>query len=69
MSRAAKKADRIAAEGVVEVLVSSDATAAVAREVNCETDFVAKNEEFRQMVREVAHVALSKNINDDARLG
>jgi elongation factor Ts len=68
MSRAAKKADRIAAEGVVEVLVSPDATAAVALEVNCETDFVAKNEEFRKMVRDVAQIALSKKINDIEKL-
>jgi elongation factor Ts len=68
MSRAAKKADRVAAEGMVEILVSPDFKSAVALEVNCETDFVAKNEEFRAMVRDVAHVALTKNINDVEKL-
>jgi elongation factor Ts len=68
MSRAAKKADRVAAEGVVEILVSPDATAAVALEVNCETDFVAKNEEFRKMVGDVARIALAKKINDVEKL-
>jgi elongation factor Ts len=68
MSRAAKKADRVAAEGVVEVLVAPDFKSAVALEVNCETDFVAKNEEFRAMVRDVANIALTKNINDVEKL-
>lgn len=48
ISKAAKKADRIAAEGVAEVKI--DGNNAVIVEVNSETDFVAKNEEFKEMV-------------------
>ena len=48
ISKAAKKADRIAAEGIASILV--DGNNAVIIEVNSETDFVAKNEEFLSMV-------------------
>jgi elongation factor Ts len=58
MSRAAKKADRIAAEGIVEVFISEDQNSGVLLEVNCETDFVSKNEEFQAMVRDAAALAL-----------
>jgi elongation factor Ts len=58
MSRAAKKADRIAAEGIVEVFISEDQNSGVLLEVNCETDFVSKNEEFQAMVRDSAALAL-----------
>ncbi len=68
MSRAAKKADRIAAEGVVEVLVNASATEAAVLEVNCETDFVAKNDDFRKMVRETAALALTTKCNDIEKL-
>src|SRR5687768_6097305 len=56
MSRAAKKADRVAAAGVCEVNVSADATAGMLVELNCETDFAAKNEEFRKFAREVSEL-------------
>jgi elongation factor Ts len=58
MSRAAKKADKIAAEGVVEVYVSPDRAAGVLLEVNCQTDFVAKNEDFVKIAKEAAEAAL-----------
>lgn len=58
MSRAAKKADRVAAEGVVEVYVTPDYTAGVLLELNCETDFVSKNDEFRTLARQAAELAL-----------
>ena len=48
ISKAAKKADRIAAEGVASILIKGNKAAIV--EVNSETDFVAKNEEFTSMV-------------------
>lgn len=48
LSVAAKKADRIAAEGVVDILTEGDTTAMI--EVNAETDFVAKNETFKAFV-------------------
>jgi elongation factor Ts len=57
MSRAAKKADRIAAEGLVEVFVTPDQTTGVLLELNCETDFASKNEEFRKLAHKAAQVA------------
>jgi elongation factor Ts len=68
MSRAAKKADRIAAEGVVEVFINETHTNAVVLEVNCETDFVGKNEDFLKLVRETAVIALKNQIDDVEKL-
>ena len=59
LAGAQKKAGRIAAEGVVDTLVSEDGQSAVAVEVNAETDFVAKNEKFKDYVKEVAAQALT----------
>jgi elongation factor Ts len=56
LAKAAKKADRVAAEGLVAVAVKGGKGVAV--EVNSETDFVAKNEEFQGMVRSFANAAL-----------
>jgi len=56
LAKAAKKADRVAAEGLVGVAVSDGRGVAV--EINSETDFVAKNADFQTLVREVAKVAL-----------
>ena len=61
---AQKKASRIAAEGMVAVLVSADGKKGVAVEVNAETDFVAKNEKFRTYVGEVAQQALNTDATD-----
>ncbi len=49
LAKAAKKAGRIAAEGLVAVAVSDDAKEAAIVEVNSETDFVAKNDTFRSI--------------------
>ena len=60
LSKAAKKADRVAAEGLVAIAVRKDGagmTAAVV-EVNAETDFVARNELFQNAARKIATVAL-----------
>ena len=57
LAAAAKKSSRTAAEGLVGVAVSGTTGAAV--EVNSETDFVAKNEQFQAFVREVTQVALA----------
>jgi len=57
LSAAAKKAGRTAAEGLVVVAVEGTRGAAV--EVNSETDFVAKNEQFQEFVRNVAGIALA----------
>jgi elongation factor Ts len=57
--KAAKKADRVAAEGLIGVAATGKAAALV--EVNSETDFVARNEGFQKAVREIAGVALANN--------
>ncbi|MBD9528637.1 MULTISPECIES: translation elongation factor Ts [Paracoccus] len=57
LAKAAKKADRVAAEGLVGVQVVDGRGVAV--EINSETDFVAKNADFQQLVREITDVALS----------
>ena len=56
ISKAEKKSGRVAAEGLVAV--ASNGTSAVAVEVNSETDFVARNEQFQGIVKSVADVAL-----------
>jgi len=61
ISASAKKADRIAAEGIAEVKV--DGNKAVIVEVNSETDFVAKNEEFISMVEEIMNAILSADVS------
>lgn len=53
IAKAAKKSDRVAAEGVVAAYVSEDAKVGSVVEVNSETDFVGKNEEFRTFVADV----------------
>lgn len=58
LSKAAKKSDRAAAEGVVAGLISSDGKTGVLIELNSETDFVAKNDKFQQAARDIAAVAL-----------
>ncbi len=54
IAKAAKKSDRIAAEGLVAAYVSEDKKVGAVVEVNSETDFVAKNEEFKTFVADVA---------------
>ncbi len=54
IAKAAKKSDRIAAEGLVTTYVTADHKVGVVVEVNAETDFVAKNEEFKTFVADVA---------------
>ena len=58
IAKAAKKSGRIAAEGAVGAYVSDDKKVGVLFEFNCETDFVARNEEFKQMVSDITmHIA------------
>ena len=61
IAKAAKKSGRIAAEGLVEAYISEDGKVGVAVEVNSETDFVAKNEEFKSFVADVAKQIAVKN--------
>ncbi len=68
---AGKKAARIAAEGVVDILVSEDGKTAVMIEVNAETDFVAKNASFRDFVKQVEKTILEykpANVEDLLKL-
>ena len=64
LAKAAKKAGRIAAEGIVKTVVSEDETKAALVEVNSETDFVAKNADFQAYVAEVADQALTTTAAD-----
>jgi len=59
LAKADKKASRVAAEGVVVVEKSSDAHAAALVEINCETDFVAREQDFRSFAQAVAGAALT----------
>jgi len=58
LAKAAKKAGRVAAEGLVRLAFSADSKKAAAIEVNSETDFVAKNEEFVTFVETLAGMAM-----------
>ena len=58
LAKAAKKAGRVAAQGLVKLAFSDDSTKAAVIEVNSETDFVAKNEEFIDFVAKLADMAL-----------
>ncbi len=61
LAAAAKKAGRVAKEGVVETYAHGGGRIGVMVEVNCETDFVARNTDFRQVVHEIAlQVAAAK---------
>lgn len=64
LSTAAKKAGRIAAEGLVAVAVAEDGKKGAIVEVNSETDFVARNEIFQQFVADVADQALNTGAAD-----
>jgi len=64
IAKAAKKSDRIAAEGLVAAYVSEDGKVGAVVEVNSETDFVAKNDEFRAFVNDVAEQVAKENPAD-----
>ncbi len=64
IAKAAKKSGRVAAEGLVECYISEDGKIGAIVEVNSETDFVAKNEEFRTFVQNVAKQVVEKNPKD-----
>jgi len=62
--KAAKKADRAAKEGVVAAQISEDGKSGILVEVNCETDFVARNENFQAFVDEVASTVATSDAQD-----
>lgn len=64
LAQAAKKSGRIAAEGLTSIAISADGKKGVVVEVNSETDFVAKNNEFKGFVNDVAKIVVEGNFND-----
>ncbi|MEO8741156.1 MAG: translation elongation factor Ts [Casimicrobiaceae bacterium] len=68
-AKASKAADRIASEGIIGLDVAADGKVAALVEINCETDFVGKNEEFKAFAGEVAKVVARDNPADLAALG
>jgi elongation factor Ts len=62
MAGADKKAGRVAAEGVIAIAIAGDKKSAAIAEVNCETDFVAKGDEFQGFANEVAAIALANQM-------
>ena len=64
LAASAKKASRIAAEGVVSSYVSQDSKTGAIAEVNCETDFVAKTDDFKALVDTVAKLVAEKDPAD-----
>lgn len=67
-AKAGKAASRIAAEGVVASFISADRKTGALVEVNCETDFVAKNDDFNNFAKEVALAVAQQNPSDVAAL-
>ena len=60
LSKAAKRSDRQTAEGIVESYIHHSKKIGVLVELNCETDFVARNEKFQQLAKDIAmHIAAS----------
>jgi elongation factor Ts len=61
MVAAGKKSDRVTAEGLVDNFIQPDGTSGVLLEVNCQTDFVARNEAFKELVVNLAAQAITAN--------
>lgn len=61
---AAKRADKITKEGAIKSSISDDKKSAVIIEINCETDFVSKGEEFQKFAQDIADTSL-KSVSDD----
>ncbi len=67
-SKASKAASRVTAEGLVTVYIADDAKTGAIVEVNCETEFVAKNDDFIQFIDQVAQLVAKNNHADLAAL-
>lgn len=63
-AKASKAAGRIAAEGVIGAFISADRKKGALVELNCETDFVAKNDDFVNFAKDLAQLTATKNITD-----
>ncbi|MFM2296753.1 MAG: hypothetical protein RL117_460 [Verrucomicrobiota bacterium] len=64
IAKAAKKADREANEGTITARISADGKSGILLEVNCETDFVSKNENFQGFVASIADALIGSNAAD-----
>ncbi len=64
MSEAADKSDRTASEGKVEVLITEEDDKGIIVELNCETDFVAKNDNFQELLQDISEHILNSNKSD-----
>ncbi len=67
-NKAAKSASRIAAEGIVGIHITADGKLGSMIEVNCETDFVAKNDDFLNLVKNLAEMVVTQNPADVSAL-
>jgi elongation factor Ts len=68
-AKASKAASRVTAEGVVSAFISADGKTGAVVEVNCETDFVAKNDDFLAFAKAAAEAVVAGNPADIAALG
>ena len=68
LAKADKKSGRIAAEGIIGVQVSDDGKSVAIVDINCETDFVAKADDFVGFVKDVGAAILNSDVADDAAL-
>ncbi|WP_301102765.1 translation elongation factor Ts [Propionivibrio sp.] len=67
-NKATKAANRVTAEGVVGISIAADGKQGAIIEINCETDFVAKNDEFLQLIKGCSELVVSRNPADLAAL-
>lgn len=67
--KASKVANRIATEGVIEIFISESGNSGVILEINCETDFVAKDNNFTKFASDVAKAIVDNEINDITLIG
>ncbi len=68
LSKAAKKADRVASEGIVSVEIAGDCSKASMIEINSETDFVAKNDTFKELVSKTAKIVHEHSLSSTETL-
>ena len=68
LAKADKKSDRIAAEGIIGVKVSDDGKAVAIVDINCETDFVAKADDFVSFVNNVTAALLNSDVETEEQL-
>lgn len=67
--KAAKRSDRNAAEGLIASAVSADFKRAAIAQLNCETDFVSRNEDFQLLVKQIVETGLAAKAEDMETLG